>query len=62
MAYFCIFLHRPMVDILCVEVITVNVDIFALYIFSRNSRFLDMRENMYPSKITLIIAYRGSCT
>ena len=27
--------------------ITVNVDIFALYIFSRISRFLNMRENNY---------------
>ena len=35
---------------------TVNVDIFALYIFSRNSRFLNIRENMYTSKITFIIA------
>ena len=26
---------------------TVNVDIFALYIFSRNSPFLNIRENMY---------------
>ena len=47
---------------LSIKIITVNVDIFALYIFSRNSRFLDMRENMYPSKITFIIAYRTSCT
>ena len=39
---------------------TVNVDIFALSIFSRNSRFLGMCENMYPSKITFI--YRASCT
>ena len=34
---------------------TVNVDIFALYIFSRNSRFLNIRENMYTSKITFMI-------
>ena len=44
------------------EVDTVNVDIFALYIFSHNSRFLDMRENMYPSKIMFIIDSRTSCT
>ena len=36
--------------------ITVNVDIFTLYIFSRNSRFLNILENMYPSKTTLVIA------
>ena len=36
--------------------ITINVDIFALYIFSRNSRFLNIRENMYTSKIIFIIA------
>ena len=30
----------------------VNVDIFALYIFSRNSRFLNIRENMCSMKIT----------
>ena len=35
---------------------TVNVDIFALYILSRNSGFLDIRENMYTMKITFIIA------
>ena len=37
---------------------TVNIDIFALYIFSRNSRILDIRENMYTSKITFINAQR----
>ena len=30
---------------------TVNVDIFALYIFSRYSRFLIIHEYMYPLKI-----------
>ena len=33
---------------------TVNVDIFALYIFSRNSHFLNIRELLYPSKITFM--------
>ena len=41
---------------------TVKVDIFALYIFSRNSRFLNIRENMYTSKITFILAYRANYT
>ena len=41
---------------------TVNVDIFALYICSRNSRFLNMCENMYTSKITFVIAYRANYT
>ena len=36
--------------------LTVNIDIFALYIFLRNSRFLNIRENMYTSKITFILA------
>ena len=35
---------------------TVNIDIFALYIFLHNSRFLNIHENMYTSKITFIIA------
>ena len=35
---------------------TVNVDIFALYIFSLNSRFLNIREIMYTSKTTFILA------
>ena len=35
---------------------TVNIDIFKLYIFLRNSRFfLNVRENMYTTKITFII-------
>ena len=37
---------------------TVNVEMFALYIFSRNSRFLNIRENIYAAKNTFIIAYR----
>ena len=41
---------------------TVNVDIFALYIFSLNSRFLNYRENMYTSKITFVKAYRANYT
>ena len=32
---------------------TVNVDIFTLYIFSRNSRFLNIRENMYTHRILI---------
>ena len=35
---------------------TVNVEIFALYIFSLNSSFLNFRENIYTVKITIIIA------
>ena len=35
---------------------TVNVDIFVLYIFCHNSRLLNIREYMYPLKITFIIA------
>ena len=37
---------------------TVNVEIFALYIFLLNSRFLNIRENIYAVKITIIIALR----
>ena len=37
---------------------TVNVDIFALYIFSRYSR--NVRENMYIVKITFIMLHRGN--
>ena len=37
-------------------VITVNVEMFALYIFSRNLCFLNIRENMYTLKCTSIIA------
>ena len=35
--------------------VTVNVDILALYIFSLNSRFLNICENIYTVKITIII-------
>ena len=41
---------------------TVNVEIFELYIFSLNSRFLDIRENRYTVKITIIMAERAVCT
>ena len=34
---------------------TLNVDIFALYIFSRYSRFINIRENIYIVKITFVI-------
>ena len=37
---------------------TVNVGIFASYIFSRNSRFLNIHENMYTVKIPFMLAYR----
>ena len=33
---------------------------FALYIFSRNARFLNVPENMYNVKITFIMAQRTS--
>ena len=39
---------------------TVNVDIFALYIFSRYSRLLNVRENIYIVKITFIMLHRGN--
>ena len=38
---------------------TVNVDIFALYIFSRYSRLSNVRENVYKVKITCIMLHRG---
>ena len=41
---------------------TVNVEIFALYIFPLNSRFLNIRENIYTVKITIRIAQRVICT
>ena len=39
---------------------TANVEIFALYIFSRNSRFSNISEYMYIVKITFIMPYRGN--
>ena len=36
-----------------------NLDIFALYIFSRYSRLSNIRENMYIVKITVIMQHRG---
>ena len=39
----------------CQHTYTVNVDIFALYIFSLNSRFSNIRENIYTMKISFII-------
>ena len=39
---------------------TVNVDIFALYIFSRHSRLSNVRENMYIVKITFLMLHRGN--
>ena len=39
---------------------TVDIDIFALYIFSRCSRFLNVRENMYNMKITFIVPPKGN--
>ena len=38
---------------------TVNVEIFALCIYSRNSRFLDMCETIYNVKNIFIIAQRA---
>ena len=37
-----------------------NVDIFALYIFSPYSRLTNIRENIYIVKITFIMPHRGS--
>ena len=48
--------------VLMVVECTVNVDIFALYIFSPYLRFLNVHENIYPSKITIIIPLRPSYT
>ena len=39
---------------------TMNVDIFALYIFLRNSRFSKVRENVYSLKITFTIIFLGN--
>ena len=39
---------------------TVKVDIFALYIFSRYSRFSNIRENMYIVKINVKLPHRGN--
>ena len=38
---------------------TVNVDIFALYIFSRYSCLSNIRENMYIVKINFIVPHIG---
>ena len=38
---------------MCCNKYTVNVYIFVLYIFSRNSHFIDIRENMCIEKIGL---------
>ena len=40
------------------KIYTVNVDIFAMYMFSLNSRFLNIRKNMYTVKITFVISQR----
>ena len=40
---------------------TVKVEFFALYIFSLNSRVLNIRENIYTMKITIIKASRTIC-
>ena len=45
-----------------IHVNTVNVEIFALYIFSRNSRFLEMRGNIFNMKNTFIIGQRAKNT
>ena len=37
---------------------TVNIEVFAVYIFSLNLRFLNIFENIYTVKITIIIAKR----
>ena len=39
---------------------TVNVEIFALYIFSRYSRFSSIRENIYNLKTSYIMPHRGN--
>ena len=41
---------------------TVNVDIFALYIFPCNLCFLNIRGNVYTSKITFTIAEKANHT
>ena len=43
-----------------VLVFTVNIEIFALYIFSRNTRLLKVRENMCDVKITFTIPFEGN--
>ena len=37
-----------------------NVDIFALYIFSHNSCLSNFHENMYIVKITFVMLHRGN--
>ena len=39
---------------------TVNVEFFALYIFSRFSHFSNIRENIYNLKIYFCIPHRGN--
>ena len=39
---------------------TVNVDIFALYIFLRYSRFSNFRENIYNLKTSYIMPHRSN--
>ena len=43
-----------------VRVGIVNVDIFALYIFSHNSCLSNFHENMYIVKITFVMLHRGN--
>ena len=47
MHYICMFIHIH------------TVNIFRLYIFSLNSHFSNIRENMYNAKITFIITESG---
>ena len=46
----------------CGSLVTVNVDIFVLYIFLRNLCFLNIRENKYTAKTTFIIAEKANYT
>ena len=43
-----------------ISITTVNVYIFALYIFSRYSRLSNCRQNIYIVKTTLIMLHRGN--
>ena len=42
--------------------LTVNVEMFALYMVSQNSRLVDIRENINNVKITFVIAQRAKDT
>ena len=50
-------IHEGVLLLYCMY--TVNLEMFTLYIFPPNSRFINIRENIYTVKITFIKAYRA---